>query len=102
MTKRKTTTKPAEIRNTAAARKKALAELGINKPFYTCRVVGGRLEFALYGGELVTWPPNVGAVHPELGNEPLAEGREPPNVGAEHPKLGNEPLAEGREPPKEA
>lgn len=37
--------------------RQALDELGINRPFYTCRVVGNRLELALYGGDLVYWPP---------------------------------------------
>ena len=37
----------------------ALKELGIDKPFYTCRVVGGRLEFRLYGGAVVCWPPDA-------------------------------------------
>jgi len=36
--------------------RQAISELGINKPWYTCRVVGNRLEFHLYGGDLVYWP----------------------------------------------
>ena len=37
--------------------RQAIEELGLNRPFYTCRVVGNRLEFSLYGGDLVYWPP---------------------------------------------
>jgi len=37
--------------------RQALEELGENRPFYTCRVVGNRLEFAMYGGDVITWPP---------------------------------------------
>ena len=39
---------------------KALRELGLSQPFYTCRVVGNRLEFVLYGGSVVYWPPAKG------------------------------------------
>ena len=35
----------------------ALADLGIDRPYTTVRVVGNRLELALYGGDIVTWPP---------------------------------------------
>ena len=38
---------------------KALRELGLTQPFYTCRVVGNRLEFVLYGGSVVYWPPDT-------------------------------------------
>lgn len=34
----------------------ALAELQITVPVYTCRVVGSRLEFRLYGGRVLYWP----------------------------------------------
>jgi hypothetical protein len=37
--------------------RQAVEELGINRPFYSCRVLGNRLEFSLYGGDLVYWPP---------------------------------------------
>lgn len=37
--------------------RQAIDELGLNRPFYTCRIVGNRLEFSLYGGDLVYWPP---------------------------------------------
>jgi hypothetical protein len=45
------------IRNTKANRERAIRELGINVPYYSCRLVGDRLEFHLYGGRLVCWPP---------------------------------------------
>ena len=48
---------------------KALRELGLNQPFYTCRVIGNRLEFHLYGGSIVTWPP-VGAGSPRPSSRP--------------------------------
>lgn len=35
----------------------ALADLGVNVPFYHCRLVRNRLEFHLYGGQRVTWTP---------------------------------------------
>jgi hypothetical protein len=57
------------IRNTAANRRKALQELGINVPYYTCRVVGGRLEFALYGGSVVYWPAAPAAAKKETADD---------------------------------
>ena len=48
--------KPA-IKADEATIRQAVDELGLNRPFYTCRVVGARLEFSLYGGDLVYWPP---------------------------------------------
>ena len=36
--------------------RQALDELGLNRPYYACRVAGSRLEFVLYGGDVVTWP----------------------------------------------
>jgi hypothetical protein len=45
----KVTANPATI-------KRALQDLGIDKPYYTVKVVDGRLRFTLYGGEVVTWP----------------------------------------------
>ena len=41
----------------AATIRQALDDVGIDKPYYTCKVVGSRLEFSLYGGDVVTWPP---------------------------------------------
>ena len=38
--------------------KRALEDLAINRPYYTARVVGGRLELRLYGGDVVYWPPD--------------------------------------------
>jgi len=35
----------------------ALHDLGITVPVYACRLVGSRLEFRLYGGRVVFWPP---------------------------------------------
>jgi hypothetical protein len=52
---------------------KAIKELAINRPFYTCRVVGNRLEFSLYGGDLVFWPP-------------AARGKTPPAEADPEPK----------------
>jgi len=40
--------------------RQAVENLGINRPFYTCRLVGNRLEFSLYGGDLIYWPPKEG------------------------------------------
>jgi len=37
--------------------RQALRALGIDRPFYTCKVVGSRLEFSLYGGDVAFWPP---------------------------------------------
>jgi hypothetical protein len=48
--------RPKVTRATKATIKQALDELGINVPYYTARVVGGRLELALYGGRVVYWP----------------------------------------------
>jgi hypothetical protein len=39
---------------------RALQDLGINKPYYTARVVGGRIELRLYGGDVVFWPADGG------------------------------------------
>ena len=48
---------PADGTPSAEAIRQAIEELGLNRPFYTCRIVGSRLEFSLYGGDLVYWPP---------------------------------------------
>ena len=53
---RKKPAKPAIVADPETIRQ-ALDELQINRPFYTCRVVGNRLEFSLYGGDLIYWPP---------------------------------------------
>lgn len=43
---------------TAETIRQALEELGIDRPYFQCRVVGGRLELTLYGGDVVYWPPD--------------------------------------------
>jgi hypothetical protein len=43
----------------AATIRQALDELGIDKPYFECKVVGGRLELTLYGGDVVYWPPDT-------------------------------------------
>jgi hypothetical protein len=53
----KTTSKKPAIKADQDTIRQAVEELGINRPFYTCRVVGNRLEFSLYGGDLIYWPP---------------------------------------------
>ena len=35
----------------------ALSELQITVPVACCRVLGSRLEFRLYGGRVLYWPP---------------------------------------------
>ena len=55
-TRKKPASKPAIVADPETMRQ-ALDELGINRPFYTCKVVGNRLEFSLYGGDLAFWPP---------------------------------------------
>ena len=57
---RKSTTRKAPPKRITASQaniKRALRELGINRPYYRARVVGGRLELCLYGGDVVFWPP---------------------------------------------
>jgi len=39
--------------------RQALEDLGIDKPYMNCRVVGSRLELTLYGGDVVFWPPKT-------------------------------------------
>jgi hypothetical protein len=34
----------------------AVAALGLDVPYYQVRLVGNRLEFHLYGGDVVYWP----------------------------------------------
>ena len=55
-TRKKPAKKPA-IKADDDTIRKALDELGIDRPYTTVRVVGNRLELALYGGDVVTWPP---------------------------------------------
>jgi hypothetical protein len=50
------TKRPKRIRRTKANIRKALDDLQINVPYYHCRVVGNRLEFHLYGGQVRYWP----------------------------------------------
>lgn len=38
----------------------ALRELEIDVPVAACRLVGNRLEFRLYGGRVLYWPPAAG------------------------------------------
>ena len=52
-------TKPAKapsIRNDARTRARAVRDLGINVPIMVSRVVGGRLQLKLYGGQVLYWP----------------------------------------------
>lgn len=37
--------------------KKAIEELGIDKPIMATRMVGGKLELFLYGGEVASYQP---------------------------------------------
>ena len=57
-TRKKPAKKPAITADDATI-KKALADLGIDRPCMACRVVGARLELTLYGGDVVTWPPQA-------------------------------------------
>ena len=44
--------------------RQALDELGLNRPYYSCRVAGSRLEFVLLGGDVVTWPADAATQPP--------------------------------------
>lgn len=44
--------------------RQALDDLGIDRPYYIARFVGSRLELVLYGGDVVTWPPETGRKKP--------------------------------------
>jgi hypothetical protein len=59
--KSKSQAEPQQVRNDARTRARAIRELGIDVPVYTTRVVGDRLELALYGGSVVYWPPEAPA-----------------------------------------
>ena len=50
---------PPPVQADAATIRQALEELGIDRPYMACRVVGNRLELTLYGGDVVTWPPQA-------------------------------------------
>jgi hypothetical protein len=63
---------PKRVRADKATIARALRELEINRPMYHARVVGGRLELRLYGGDVVYWPPEA----PVTGAEPPEEGGE--------------------------
>jgi hypothetical protein len=56
-TKKATLTADPDGTPSAETIRQALDELAINRPYYSCRVVGNRLELALYGGDVVFWPP---------------------------------------------
>ena len=47
----------ARVGHDAGTIRQALDELGIDRPYYTCRAAGCRLEFTLYGGDVAVWPP---------------------------------------------
>jgi len=71
-------TKTQTLTADAQTIRQALDELAERRPYYTCRVVGNRLEFAMYGGDVVTWPPKP-APSPNLpaGQAGDAQVREP-------------------------
>jgi hypothetical protein len=48
---------PKKVTRTQANIQRALEDLDINVPYYDCRLVGNRLEFHLYGGRVLSWPP---------------------------------------------
>jgi hypothetical protein len=50
----------------------ALHELDITVPVYFCRLVGNRLEFHLYGGRIIFWPPD--SPSPQRGEGPGERG----------------------------
>ena len=59
--KRGDLTADADGTPSAATIRQAIEELELNRPDYPCRVVGNRLEFSLYGGDVVHWPPKPAA-----------------------------------------
>ena len=69
---------PKRITATPANIKRALEDLGINRPYYRARVVGGRLELCLYGGDVVFWP--------EAAREPKRSPKEPRSESAKEAK----------------
>jgi len=64
MAKRTTRKKPVPAVTLADA-PVAVAALGINVPYYRVRLVGNRLEFHLYGGNVVYWPEPPAPAAPE-------------------------------------
>lgn len=56
LTRKKPARKPA-ITDDPETIRQALDELGIDRPYFSSRIVGNRLELTLYGGDLVYWPP---------------------------------------------
>ena len=74
MTKRKT--KPAAsdppLEPSEELIAQALSDLTLNRPYYNVKMVGSRLEFHTYGGQVLTWeipgkPPEPEA---QAGNRP--------------------------------
>ena len=58
--------KPAKPKRvTLAHLPRALQDLGINRPYYSARVVGNRIELHLYGGDVVYWPPKAPSNPPQ-------------------------------------
>lgn len=53
-TRRKAAPKPKPV--SLADVPQALAELALDVPYYDVRLVGNRLEFHLYGGQVRAWP----------------------------------------------
>lgn len=47
---------PQKLTKSQANITRALKDLALDVPYYTCRLVGNRLEFRLYGGQVVYWP----------------------------------------------
>lgn len=74
---------PADVSCPEAMYEQALQELGITVPVATCRLVNDRLEFRLYGGRVIYWPPLP--TPDELGGRPPDElgGRPPDELGGQ-------------------
>lgn len=49
--------------------KAAIGELGINKPIMATKMVGGRLDLYLYGGEVVSYQPTASKKKPAVKTE---------------------------------
>jgi hypothetical protein len=57
MAKSRTTVRSRKkVQLTPETIKQALEDLDINVPYYDARLVGNRIEFHLYGGQVRTWP----------------------------------------------
>lgn len=65
-----------KVRNDATTRARALHELGVDVPYYACRLVRNRLEFHLYGGRVVTWAPPA----PKRRSQPRARPKPEPEA----------------------